>query len=169
MPVPAYMEIVGRSQGSLHSGCMSPESVGTLSKADKIDMIQVQAFKKRIILPRDPQSGQPSGKRVHEGFTITKVFDRSTPMLQQALAKGEQLQRVTIKWYRTAQGGYEEHYFTHEFEDATIVEINQYMPNCLDPQFQSFTHMEDVTITYKRVSWSHIVSGTEGFDSWDGG
>jgi type VI secretion system secreted protein Hcp len=158
------MTIEGSSQGDISGGACTPDSIGTLSKSSHEDEIMVQAFTDDIIVPKDPQSGQPSGQRVHEGFTITKVFDKSSPLLAQALANGEQLTTVVLKWFRTAPSGEQEHYFTIE---ATITDIKTHMPNCLDPVNSSVTHMEDVSFSYKGITWTHEVAGTSGTDNWN--
>lgn len=167
MPVPAYMTIEGSTQGDISGGACTPDSIGTLSKSSHEDEIMVQAFMGDIIVPKDPQSGQPSGQRVHEGFTITKIFDKSSPLLAQALATGEQLTTVVLKWFRTAPSGEQEHYFTIEATEATITAIKTHMPNCLDPANSSFTHMEDVSFSYKGITWTHEVAGTSGTDNWN--
>lgn len=168
MPTPAYMKIKGKNQGEMSSGAMSADSVGTMSKSSFEDYIQVQAFKHQIMVPTDPQSGQPSGVRTHRGMSITKVYDKASPLLYQMLATGEQIEELTIEWYRTSASGEQEHYFTTKIEEGTIVDITAHMPNCLDPANGPFTHMEDITISYKKIEWTHEAAGTSGSDSWDG-
>ncbi|KEA24206.1 hypothetical protein BH79_29030 [Pseudomonas aeruginosa C0324C] len=50
-----------------------------------------------MIIPRDPQSGQPTGQRVHKPVVITKVFDKASPLLLAALTSGERLTKVEIQ------------------------------------------------------------------------
>lgn len=165
MPVPAYMKIEGVTQGNITEGANSEESVGNIYQEEHADEILVQAFKHDISIPRDPQSGQPTGTRVHHPMVITKIFDKSSPLLYQALVTGERL-NVTIEWYRTSTEGTHEHYFSMALEDAVIVEITSYMPNAQDPDKAHFTHLEDVAFTYRKITWTHQVAGTEGSDDW---
>ena len=167
MPVPAYMTIEGSTQGDISAGACSPDSIGSMSKKSHADEIIVQSFLGEIMVPKDPQSGQPSGQRVHKGFTINKIFDKSSPLLYQALSTGEQLKVVNLKFFRTAPTGEQEHYFTIEAKEATITSIKTKMPNCLDPANSCFTHMEDVSFSYKEITWTHEVAGTSGTDSWN--
>ena len=118
------------------------------------------------MIPRDPQSGQPSGQRTHRPVTVTKIFDKASPLLYTALCTGEVLPTVEIKWYRTAPSGVQEHYFTIKMEDAVIVDMQGYMPNCQDPANASFTHLEDVSFSYRSITWNHEVAGTSGSDDW---
>ncbi len=166
MPTPAYLTIEGAKQGPITSGTFTEDSVGNIFQEGHEDEILVQAFKHQVIIPRDPQSGQPTGQRVHQPLTITKVFDKASPLLYQALTSGERLNTCVIKWYRTSASGTQEHYFTIELEDAIIVDIAAYMPNCQDPGLSHFTHLEDVSFTYRKITWTHEVAGTSGEDDW---
>ncbi len=166
MPTPAYLTIEGAKQGPITSGTFTEDSVGNIFQEGHEDEILVQAFKHQVIIPRDPQSGQPTGQRVHQPLTITKVFDKSSPLLYQALTSGERLNTCVLKWYRTSSSGTQEHYFTIELEDAIIVDIAAYMPNCQDPGLSHFTHLEDVSFTYRKITWTHEVAGTSGEDDW---
>lgn len=160
------MEIMAAKQGALHEGCNTPDSIGTYVKEGDPNKILVMAFEKRVSLPVDPQNGMPAGRRRHEGFAITKLFDRASPLLAQALASGERINSVRLEWFRTPPGGGEELYFTHMFEEATIVSIEQFMPNSIEQEGGRVFHLEKVTMTYKRVTWTHAIAGTEGFDEW---
>lgn len=166
MPTPAYMSITGNAQGNITEGANSVESMGNAYQSDHTDETTVQAFEHQVMIPRDPQSGQPSGQRVHMPFKVTKVYDKSSPKLFAALTSGERLSSVVIKWYRTSMTGKQEHYFTHELEDAVIVSIDANMPNCQDMKMKDFTHLEDVAFTYRKITWTHEVSGVSGSDDW---
>ncbi|HGM7424826.1 TPA: type VI secretion system tube protein Hcp, partial [Pseudomonas aeruginosa] len=47
-----------------------------------------------------------------------------------------------------------------------IVDIKDYMHNCQAPGNAHFTHLEDVHFTYRKITWTHEVSGTSGSDDW---
>jgi type VI secretion system secreted protein Hcp len=166
MPTPAYCDIEGTQQGHITAGTLTAESVGNIWQQAHTDEILVEAFKHTVMIPTDPQSGQPTGQRVHQPLTITKVYDKSSPLLYTALTRGERLSKVQIKWFRTTPEGTQEHYFTHELEDAVIVDMTSHMPNCQDPTVAHFTHLEDVTFTYRKIIWTHEVAGTSGEDDW---
>lgn len=157
MPMPAYMELTGEGQGKIDGSC---------DQQGREDTILIQALNHAVRIPRDLQTGLPTGRRVHEALTVTKVYDKSSPKLYQALCSGERFSEVLIKWYRIDATGAEEHYFTHKLENAIIVDIKSWMPNCLDPATESFTHMEDVSFTYTKIIWTWEVDGIESEDSW---
>lgn len=167
MPTQMYMTIEGSNQGDMSGGASSADSLGTLSQESHKDEITVIALDGHVFVPTDPQSGQPSGQRVHEALKITKMFDKASPMLYQALATGEQITKVSITAWRTSTSGEQEHYFTIELEKATITDIRTWMPNTKDAGFKEFTHHEDVSLSYKKIAWTHEVAGTSGADDWD--
>ncbi len=167
MAQPFYMTVSGESQGDLHPGATDVDSLGNLSRSSHKDEIQCQAFELDIAAPTDPQSGQPTGKRVHHGLKVTKVFDKSSPLLFQALAKSERITEAAFNFYRTAPDGTEELYYVVTIKNATVIAIKGIQPNALDPSNGPFLPMEEVTFAYKDIEWSHEVASTSGADSWE--
>jgi type VI secretion system secreted protein Hcp len=165
MPIPAYMSVTGVTQGTITEGALSEDSVGSLYQEGHDDEFMVQAFEHSIEIPRDAQSGQPSGNRLHKPMKITKIFDKSSPLLYEALVTGESL-TCEIKWYRTPIEGESEHYFTQLLEGAVVVDMKSIMPNCQDPDQSHFTHLEEVSFSYSTITWTHEIAGTEGGDDW---
>lgn len=166
MPTPAYMTVTGEKQGNITAGTFTDASVGNIWQEGHEDECLIQAFQHQIMLPRDPQSGQPTGQRVHKPFKITKVMDKCSPLLFRALASGEKLPKVELKFYRTSAQGTMEHYYTITMEDAIITDITSYMPHCQDPREQHLTHMEDVEFTYRKITKTHEVASTSESDDW---
>ena len=157
MPLPAYLTLEGEKQGKIDGSCTQQGREGT---------ILVQAFNHEVRIPRDRQTGNATGNRVHEPLTITKTFDKSSPKLYQALTSGEQLKTVEVKWFRINPTGKEEHYFTTKLEGAVIVSVKPTMPLVLDPKSESLTHMEDVSFTYRKAIWTWVPDGIESEDDW---
>lgn len=166
MATPAYMTITDIHQTLLTEDAFTENSVGNSYQNDHKNEILVQSFQHRVTLPRDPQSGQPTGQRIHQPLIISKVFDRTSPLLMEVLCSGEVLPKVEIKWYRTSKLGIQEHYYTTTLEDAIIVEIKDYMLNCQDPANAHSTHLQEVHFTYRKITWLHDISTTTGSDDW---
>lgn len=166
MPIPAFMSIEGSSQGSITAGAFTEKSVGNIFVEGHENEILIQASSHQIDLPLDSQSGQPTGLRVHQPFNILKVFDKSSPLLYQALTTGERLSKCMIRFYRISATGGQEHFFTVELEDAVITAIASAMPDCHEGCNQHFTHLEQVSFSYRKIVWSHEAAGTSGSDGW---
>jgi len=165
MPTPAYLTIKGSTQGDISKGANSADSMGNSWQEGHEDECLVQALMTNVAVPTDPQSGQPTGQRVHLPTTLTKQFDKASPLLWQALASGELLQ-LEMKFFRTNVAGQQEHYFTISWEDAILVGGKGSIPNCLDLDNKNFSHMEDWSFSYRKVTWTHEKAGTSGSDDW---
>jgi type VI secretion system secreted protein Hcp len=157
MPMPFHLEIEGENQGKIDGSCIMKGREQT---------ILCYAFDHTIHIPRDPQLGLASGKRIHGPLTITKEYDKSSPLLYKALCTGEHLKEVTLKWYRIDQTGKEQHYFTHTLEDAIIVQIKPYTPLVFLRENEPYRHMEDISFTYRKIKWTWEVDGIEAEDDW---
>ncbi|MBB1605033.1 Hcp family type VI secretion system effector [Pseudomonas citronellolis] len=166
MPTPAYISIQGKTQGNITQGAFTSDSVGNVYVEGHEDEILVQEIKHRIATPTDPQSGQPSGQRVHKPFVFTSALNKATPLMYQALASGEMLPKVEVKWYRTSTEGKQEHFFTTHLEDATIVDIVTALPHAQDATKAEYTQLVEVSMAYRKITWTHAIAGTEASDDW---
>jgi len=151
------MEVTGKKQGKINGSC---EMEG------REDTILVYGMDHQIHIPRDPQSGLPSGKRIHGPLTIEKEIDKASPMLEQALCDGEHLSEVLLKHYRIDATGVEEHYFTITLENAIIVEMSPYIPIAFLAENEPYRHMEKVSFTYSKIKWKHEIDSIESEDAW---
>ena len=166
MPTQAYIAITGEKQGNITAGCNTSDSMGNKYQQDHSDESTVIAFDHKIKVPRDPQSGQPTGQRVHQPLVITKRFDKASPLLYQALCTGERLSEVEIKFFRTSMTGEMEHYFTYKLTDALLVDVDGIMALTTDTNLDYRDHEERWYMTYRKIEWTHEVAGTSGSDDW---
>ncbi|MBT0521296.1 Hcp family type VI secretion system effector [Morganella morganii] len=166
MPTPCYISIEGKTQGNITAGAFTAESVGNIYVQGHEDEMLVQQFDHIVTVPTDPQSGQPSGQRAHRPFKFTVALNKAVPLLYNALAAGEMLPKVQLKWYRTSVEGKQGHFFTTSLEDATIVNIDCKMPHCQDPAKSDYTQLIEVSLSYRKIDWEHTVAGTSGADDW---
>ena len=166
MPTPCFVAIKGKTQGNITEGAYTLESVGQSFVEGHEDEMIVQAVRHEILVPTDPQSGQPSGQRQHKPLILTVALNKAVPLLYNALASGESLTDVTLRWYRTSADGKQEHYFTTSLVDSTIVNIDLNMPNSQDPAMSNFTQLIDIYLAYRKINWEHTVAGTSGADDW---
>ena len=163
---PIFISIKGSTQGLITEGTFTPESVGNSYQKGHENEAYIKGFKHNILIPRDPQSGQPSGQRVHAPLQITKLFDKSSPLLYNALTKGETLTEVELKWYRISYAGKPEHYFSILLEDAVIVDISSDMDIEEGLKTSQVAPYEKVSFAYRKITWRHETASTSGEDDW---
>lgn len=166
MPTPSYISIEGQTQGLITAGACTPESIGDAYVEGHENEMLVQEFDHTVIVPTDPQSGNPSGQRVHKPFQFTVSLNKAVPLLYNALASGEMLKNVELKWYRTSLAGKQENFFVTKLENATVVEIHCAMPHCQDPANEKFTQNVTISLSYRKITWDHLTAGTSGADDW---
>ena len=157
MPTPMFLTVTGNTQGAIDGSCTIKGHENTML---------IQAVEHMIEIPKSPQTGLPTGKRVHGALTLTKELDKASPKLFQALTSGEQLSSVKLSYYRISPAGKEELYYTTELKNAIITHIHTWVPNCLDPANKTMGHMEDVAFTYETIVDTWTPDGIEAEDSW---
>ena len=165
MSQPSYITIKGATQGDISKGAFTADSVGNIFQEGHEDKVFSQSVTYGVSVPRDPQSGQPSGQRVHQPASFIKYFDKSSPLLVQAIASGEILQ-IEVKYYRTSTAGLQEHYYSVKFTDCLLVQFDAYTPEALDPKNGPYRDMEKVFFTYRKIEVTHEKAGTSGADDW---
>lgn len=165
MSQPLYVKISGSSQGEITKGAFTADSVGNIYQEGHEDEAFCQAMTYNVTLPRDPQSGQVTGQRVHLPASLTKYVDKSSPLLLNAIASGEVLQ-IEATYYRTSSMGRQEKYYTVKFTDAIAVDYKVYTPLALDPDNAAFRDMDELYFTYRKIEVTHAVAGTSGADDW---
>lgn len=166
MPTPCYISIEGETQGLITAGALSVDSVGDSKVEGHEDEMLVQQFHHKVTVPTDPQSGQPSGQRMHLPFKFTVPLNKAVPLLYNALASGEKMKTVELRWYRTSIEGKQENFFITSLESATIVDIDCEMPHCQELAKKDFTQNVVVSLAYRKINWDHTNAGTSGSDDW---
>lgn len=155
------MSVEGVSQGMITEGATSEESLGERAVAGHDYEAIVLSLEHSITIPRDAQSGQPSGARLHQPIQVTSYIDKSTPLMNQALVTGESLE-VIIELFRPNLEGMPEHYYTILLEGATVVDARVWAP-ASDPERRQLVQY---SFSYSTITWTHETAGAEGSDDW---
>ena len=163
MAMMAYMKVRGKKQGWIK---------GSVTQKGREDSIAVIAYHHSVVSPRDPQSGLPTGQRMHKPFTVVKNTDRATPPLYTALCTNESLPEVTVNFWepqvKAATGvGAAVQFYTVKLTNAGIASITAMMPNVEDPAQQSFDPQEEVAFTYQKIEWTWNDGGITAVDDWE--
>ena len=106
-------------------------------------------------------------EELEAALLMTDVGMDATERIMQALATGEQIEKATFKFFRTSTSGTQEHYYTIELEEGLITDVTTWFPNALQPENAPLGHMEDVSLSYKKITATHEVAGTSGADDWN--
>jgi type VI secretion system secreted protein Hcp len=163
MALMAYMTIKGSKSGAIS---------GPVTTKGREGSISLLAFSQEITSPRDPQSGLPTGQRLHKPVVITKEIDKTSPLLYNVLCTNENLTDVTIKFWQpqlkaVSGSGTEAQHYTVKLSNANI--------SSMDVTTQEFSHdekvstakvVEKLSFTYEKIEWTWNDGGITANDTW---
>ena len=162
MAMMAYMWAKGQKSGAIKGSCI---------QKGREDSVCVIAVSHSIISPRDPQSGLPTGQRMHKPYVITKELDKSSPVFYNVLCTNENLTEVLIKFWTpqikaTTGVGNEVNHFTVKLTNANMASIDFRMANIRHPDLVKFPEWEEYAMTYEKIEWTWNDGGITAIDSW---
>jgi type VI secretion system secreted protein Hcp len=162
MAMMAYAYLKGQKTGQIK---------GSVIQKGREDSIAVIAVSHSIVSPRDPQSGLPTGQRMHKPFVFTKELDKATPLLYNVLCTNENLSEAVFKFWtpqiRATSGvGSEVQHFTIKLTNANIAAIDFRMANIRHPDLVKFSEYEEIALTYEGIEWTWTDGGIMAHDSW---
>lgn len=149
MALNAYLTLKGVKSGDIKGSCSIKGREG---------QIVVIAAHHEVSSPHDAATGQPTGKRQHQPFVITKEVDKATPFLYQAWTTNEVLSDFELHFWRpgikTAMGtGGEVPYYTVKLSQARITGIRFQLPHTRDLETQKMAESEEIAFSYQHIEW----------------
>lgn len=93
---------------------------GSVDVQDRESSVEILSFSHGLLVPTDSNTGKITGTRLHAPLMIEKEFDSSSPYLYKAVATGQTLKSVEIKWYRINDAGQEVEYFNMLLENVRV-------------------------------------------------
>lgn len=160
MPVPSYAWLQDDQGGEIK---------GSVQIADREGTIEIMEFHHDVHIPTDPHTGRLTGVRMHSPVTLVKAYDASSPYLYKACCEGQTLKQVEVKWYAIDETGTEKEYFVHKLEDVKVSSVKALMPNTKDPTKDRYTHLEEVSLVYGKITWLYVDGSLEYTDAWTSG
>jgi type VI secretion system secreted protein Hcp len=157
MPFNGYLTIAGQKQGAMN---------GTVTEKGKENSILIHAFSCEVISPRDPATGQATGKAQHEPVTILKDVDKTSPLLWTALVNNETLTTWILRFFSTDATGLATQVYTVTLTNASIGSITQSMLDNEDAANTTLPLQEELTFSYQKIQWTWTDGGVTAQDDW---
>lgn len=157
----AYLMLKGQKQGEIQGSVAHKGSEGA---------ILVHGFQNAIVTPRDPSSGQPTGKRQHQPIVIIKEIDKSSPRLWSALVSNENLTLWVLNVWTPSTGaapGIDKNVYRVELTNANIASIEETMADNSITASASVPVHERVTFTYQKITWTWLEGAITATDDWN--
>jgi len=148
--VTLYVKVVGKKQGTFKGD--------GLTARGHLDQMLASAFDYGLVSPRDPASGQATGKRQHKPVVITKEWGPSMPQFLQAAATNEQLTTVTMEFWDTDPRGMQRLHFMVTLTNASVSEVKQRLASDL--------LTEDLSFTFQKITVEDRIGKTTFMDDW---
>jgi type VI secretion system Hcp family effector len=177
MAFAAYLTV--KNQGNnITAGASGPNSIGqaapTVSPMPKTqggveltDTATVLKFLSDLQIPTLAGAGVISSGRIYQPVVITKHIDSMSPQFWQALAVNTVFDSFTLDIFRDSPtSANAKSFYTIEWDTVTIVEAKQYSPLVLDPSLIWMPYLEDISFTFKKVTWNQIPASTSGGDTY---
>jgi type VI secretion system secreted protein Hcp len=165
MSLMTYAYLVGQKSGQVKGG---------ITQKGREDTIGVIAITHSVTSPRDPQSGLPTGKRMHKPWTFTKELDKASPVLFNILVTNETITSATFKFWaqtlKTGTGtasGTEVQNYTVKLTNANIASLDFRQPNIRDPALVKYAEYEEIALTYQKIEWTWTDGGLMASDDWE--
>ena len=145
------MKVTGHKQGAFKGDDNAPARLAGL--------ITVTGYQFDIVSPRDPATGQASGKRSFKPVVVTHVVGGSSPQFLTAASTNEVLTSVVINFFRTDRQDRNVNYYRVTLTDATVSEVRQYTSGA--------DVLEDDSFTFRKVQHEDLIAHTVYIDDWE--
>ncbi|EBR2208587.1 type VI secretion system tube protein Hcp [Salmonella enterica] len=130
--------------------------------------IEVSELMHSVEQPTDPLTGKATAKRLHSSYAFMKSVDNSSAYLYKALSSGQTLKKAVFKFYRINYNGQEEEYFRTTLENVKVTEIEPFMMDIKNPQWERHDYLEYVDLAYEKITWHYLDGNIIHSDSWKG-
>jgi len=158
MALAAYLSLTAERQGPI---------LGSVTQKGREGKILVIATRHELVAPRDPQSGIPTGKRMHKPFIVTKELDRSSPLLYGIHCTNENLRDARIDFWTATPTGQEKQHYTVRLTNANISAISFKLANIRNPKLVRLSEYEEISFTYEKIEWTWNDGGITACDDWE--
>lgn len=159
MALNAYLKLKGQKQGDIK---------GSVTQKGREGMILVFAVDHLIESPRDPASGQATGKRTHHPIKITKEVDKASIPMYSALVTNENLPQWELNFWKPKSlgrnSGVEFQYFTIKLTNAKIISMHLVKPNTKVADIKGLPDYEEVEFSYQKIEWTWTEGGMIAID-----
>ncbi len=106
--------------------------------------------------------------RQHGSLVFQKKVDQLTPLMYQALSRGDAIEELQIRWYQYRKDQKKQvEYFRHILNDVTVVGVRQILPSVKNPKFEKFKAIEEVSLRYNRITWHYLDGNIMYWDEWN--
>jgi type VI secretion system secreted protein Hcp len=86
--------------------------------------------------------------------------------LYKAVCEGQTFNECEFKWYQIDDTGSEKQYFSHKLEGVKVCSVKPIMYNVKDPAKERYVHLEEVSMRYRKITWTYLDGNLQAADAW---
>lgn len=137
----------------------------SLERANTIEVLSFSQPSRRAF---EHATGRATARRYYEPITFTKRIDRASPLLRKALTENA-LVTAKFMWYRRNPNGdgTTQKFFTLAVADGRISSADARLMNTLDPALAGLPPLEEIQLTFNKISWTFEIGGISHQDDWE--
>jgi type VI secretion system secreted protein Hcp len=158
-----FSKVVGEKTGAFKGGVIQKGREG---------WIEIIASNHSIQSPRDPASGQATGKRSHGPIRARMYYDQTINAWYQALVNNESLKEVVISYFSANKlgvaGGTGTETLTYETKltNAFVSKVEFEMLNNKNPDLTRYENMLVVELVYQKIEGIWKLGNKVWDDDW---
>lgn len=118
---------------------------------------EIYQYEFSIDIPVDKVTGKVTGVRHYSPLKLTKLIDKSSPIIFKKLTEGKKLKECTVAFFRHDPiSGEEVLFYTVKFEDLTIISQTQTVLNTHSEKGSSMPPVEEISMVAERVTKTFV-------------
>lgn len=143
------LAVTGQKQGAFKGDDFS-------TAKNAAGLINVLGYSSEIVSPRDPATGQATGKRIWKPVVVTHLMGGSTPEFLDAAATNENLTKVVISFFHANNRGQEVLYYRVTLSNANVSDVRDYT--------SGGDVLEDDSFVFQKIEEEDLIAKTTFID-----
>ncbi len=154
-----WMVVDGQKSGKIKGGATSK---GNEAK------IELSGLNGEVMSPRDPQSGLPTGRRMHKPLYVAYKLDKSVPLMWQILATNENCKTVEVDVWQSAHKGSQAHSAGQGMQKTYVIKLTNANIAVMEQQtIENGQVFVIIGFTYQKIEWTWVDGGITAEDDWE--
>jgi type VI secretion system Hcp family effector len=152
----AYITITGQVQGRF---------AGDGSNGKSKDRIRIYSYAFAGQSPRDPATGQATGKRRYHPVVVAKEWSAASVQIWTAFATSERLTEVLVEFIASNPHGLERVDHSIKLTNASICEVRDYTERMPPTDGTDMRPLAEISFVFEKIE-IHDKSGKKFADDW---
>lgn len=154
----AYLDLQLQSAGKIKGD-------STTATLGRKGLIEVWAFLHEVTAPRDPATGQATGRRIQKPIRWTTPVGTASAPLFHGLVGNETVVKASFRFFKRDRAGKELEHFRVTLEDGTISDMTTRLPD-VKADLAPHDEYHELEFTYRKITIENLVARNSASDDW---